>query len=33
MLSFENEIFIRNLWECEIFSARRELREYPNKNW
>jgi len=33
MLSFEDKIFIKNLWECKIFSAKRLLREYPNKNW
>jgi len=33
MLSFEDKIFIKNLWECKSFSARRLLREYPNKNW
>ena len=33
MLSFEDKIFIKNLWECERFSARRLLREFPNKNW
>ena len=34
MLSFEDKFFIKNLWECKIFSARRLLlREYPNKNW
>jgi len=33
MLSFEDKIFIKNLWECKTFSARRMLRIYPNKNW
>jgi len=33
MLSFEDKIFIKNLWECKRFSARRLLREFPNKNW
>jgi len=33
MLSFEDKIFIKNLWLCKRFSARRLLREYPNKNW
>jgi len=28
MLSFEDKIFIKNLWECKRFSARRLLREY-----
>jgi len=33
MLSFKDKIFIKNLWECKRFSARRLLKEYPNKNW
>ena len=33
MLSFKDKIFIKNLWECKRFSARRLLREFPNKNW
>jgi len=33
MLSFEDKIFIKNLWECKTFSAKRLLREYPKKNW
>jgi len=33
ILSFEDKIFIKNLWECKRFSARRLLSEYPNKNW
>jgi len=32
MLSFEDKIVIKNLWECKSFSARTLLREYPNKN-
>jgi len=33
MFSFEDKIFIKNLWECKKNSARRLLREYLNKNW
>jgi len=33
MLRFEDKILIRNLWECKRFSARRLLKEFPNKNW
>ena len=33
MSSFEDKIFIKNLWECKRFSAKRLLREFPNKNW
>jgi len=33
MLSFEDKIFVKNLWECKRFSARRLLMEFPNKNW
>jgi len=33
MLSFKDEIFIKNQWEYKRFSARRLLREFPNKNW
>jgi len=32
MLSFKDTIFIKNLWECRRFSARRLWREFPNKN-
>jgi len=33
MLSFEDKILIKNLWECKRFSARRLLMEFPGKNW
>ena len=33
MLSFKDKFFIKNLWECKRFSARKLLRKYPNKNW
>jgi inhibitor of nuclear factor kappa-B kinase subunit alpha len=33
MLSFEDKILIKNLWECKSYSSRRLIKELPNKNW
>jgi len=33
MLSFEDKLLIKNLWECKEFSSRRLIKEFPNKNW
>ena len=33
MLRYEDKILIKNLWECKRFSARRLMKEFPNKNW
>jgi len=33
MLSFEDKLLIKNLWECKGFSSRRLIKEFPNKNW
>jgi len=33
MLSFEDKLLIKNLWECKGFSYRRLIKEFPNKNW
>jgi len=33
MLSFEDNSLVKNLLECKRFSARRPLKEFPNKNW
>ena len=33
MLSFEDKILIKNLWECKNYSSRRLIKEFPNKNW
>jgi len=33
MLSFEDKLLIKNLWECKGFSFRRLIKEFSNKNW
>ena len=33
MLSYEDKILIKNLWQCKGFTARRLMKEFPNKNW
>jgi len=33
MLSYKDKFFIKNLWQCKRFSARRLLREFANKTW
>jgi len=33
MLTFEDKILIKNLWECKRYSARRLITEIPTKNW
>jgi len=33
MLSREDKILIKNLWESETYSSRRLIKEFPNKNW
>jgi len=33
MLSFEDKLLIKNLWECKGFSCRRLIKKFPNKNW
>jgi len=33
MLSFEDKLLIKNLWERKGFSSRRLTKEFPNKNW
>ena len=30
---FKDKIFIKHLWESTKFSARRLIKEFPNKNW
>jgi len=32
MLSFEDKLLIKTLWECKGFSSRRLIKEFPNKN-
>jgi len=33
MLSFEDKLLIKNLWECKGLSSRWLIKEFPNKNW
>jgi len=33
MLTFEDKLLIKNLWECKGFFSRRLIKEFPNKNW
>jgi len=33
MLSFEDKLLIKNLWEYKGFFSRRLIKEFPNKNW
>ena len=33
MLSFEDKILIKNMWECKNYSSRRLINEFSNKNW
>ena len=33
MLSYEDKILIKNLRQCKGFTARRLMKEFPNKNW
>jgi len=33
MLSFEDKVLIKSLWECKRLSSRRQMKEFPNKNW
>lgn len=33
MLSREDKILIKNLWESKTYSSRRLVKEFPNKNW
>ena len=33
MLSYKDKILIKNLWQCKGFTARRLMKEFPNKNW
>jgi len=32
MLSYEDKILFKNLWQCKGFTARRLRKEFPNKN-
>jgi len=31
MLSYKDKILIKNLWQCKGFTARRLMKEFPNK--
>jgi len=33
MLSLEDKILVKNLWQYERFSARRLIKEFSTKNW
>jgi len=33
MLSFEDKLLIKNLWECKGLFSRRLIKEFPNRNW
>ena len=33
MISKEDKILIKNLWESKGYGARQLIREFPNKNW
>ena len=33
MLSLEDKIFIKNLWQCKNYGSKRLIKEFPDKNW